>query len=280
MPFDGQQSVEGGPVRVNVDSSVITDPRFKLLAKRLGISLREAIGSCLFVWMTCYERRTKTLETMEVDAAAEIDGFADALIGVTLAHLDARGRVVLHGVEARIRFLKEQSAKGSKGGKNRRKSSASSQVTSEANAKHMLSEKPEVAQAYSLTLPLAPSLPLALPLFEEEDTAAEPPPRDSEPKPTRKIFTPPTLEDVTAYCRERGNSVDPKRWIDHYTSNGWKVGKNPMKDWRAAVRTWEGNNFHPKPQTRNSDAGTRYRYDPARDLAGSSEEIHESGGHG
>ena len=49
----------------------------------------------------------------------------------------------------------------------------------------------------------------------------------------------PTLEEVKEYCTERGNKVDPERWFDYYTSNGWKVGKNPMKDWKAAVRTWE-----------------------------------------
>lgn len=49
----------------------------------------------------------------------------------------------------------------------------------------------------------------------------------------------PTLEDVKAYCQERGNRVDPERFIDYYTANGWRVGKNPMKDWKAAVRTWE-----------------------------------------
>lgn len=49
----------------------------------------------------------------------------------------------------------------------------------------------------------------------------------------------PTLDEVKAYCRERGNSVDPQQWFDHYTANGWKVGKNPMRDWQAAVRTWE-----------------------------------------
>lgn len=55
----------------------------------------------------------------------------------------------------------------------------------------------------------------------------------------RSRFTPPTREEVTAYCKERGNKVDPERFIDYYTSNGWKVGKNAMKDWKAAVRTWE-----------------------------------------
>ena len=52
-------------------------------------------------------------------------------------------------------------------------------------------------------------------------------------------FSPPTLEEVKDYCSERGNQVDAQRWFDYYTANGWKVGKNQMKDWRAAVRTWE-----------------------------------------
>lgn len=58
-----------------------------------------------------------------------------------------------------------------------------------------------------------------------------------------KKFTPPTLQEVKDYCRERNNNVDAQRFIDHYTSNGWKVGKNAMKDWRAAVRTWERNEY-------------------------------------
>jgi hypothetical protein len=52
-------------------------------------------------------------------------------------------------------------------------------------------------------------------------------------------FTPPTIEQVTEYCRERNNGVNPVKWFNYYTANGWKVGKNPMKDWKAAVRTWE-----------------------------------------
>lgn len=56
-----------------------------------------------------------------------------------------------------------------------------------------------------------------------------------------KIFQKPTLEEVAAYCKERNNGVDPQAWIDYYTSNGWKVGRNCMKDWKAAVRTWERN---------------------------------------
>lgn len=63
-----------------------------------------------------------------------------------------------------------------------------------------------------------------------------------------KNFTPPTLQEVSDYCQERKNSVNPEKWIAHYQSNGWKVGKNSMKDWKAAVRTWENNSFESKPE--------------------------------
>ena len=60
-------------------------------------------------------------------------------------------------------------------------------------------------------------------------------------KTTTKRFVPPTVEQVREYCLERGNIVDPQRFVDYYTANGWMVGKNKMKDWKAAVRTWEQN---------------------------------------
>lgn len=62
-------------------------------------------------------------------------------------------------------------------------------------------------------------------------------------------FAHPTLAEVSEYCKERGNSVDPQRFIDYYESNGWKVGRNPMKDWKAAVRNWErGESRRPEKQ--------------------------------
>ena len=69
-------------------------------------------------------------------------------------------------------------------------------------------------------------------------------------KSTASRFTPPTLEEVQTYCFERGNNVDAERFIDYYTANGWKVGRNSMKDWKAAVRTWEkSDDKTPKRQT-------------------------------
>ena len=67
--------------------------------------------------------------------------------------------------------------------------------------------------------------------------------RAGKPAPSPKGgFKPPTLEEVQAYCAERGNLVDAQSFVDFYESKGWYVGKNKMKDWKAAVRTWERRN--------------------------------------
>ena len=57
--------------------------------------------------------------------------------------------------------------------------------------------------------------------------------------PKGKRFVKPTVEEVHAYCLERSNGIDAQAFIDFYESKGWLIGKNPMKDWKAAVRTWE-----------------------------------------
>jgi hypothetical protein len=58
-------------------------------------------------------------------------------------------------------------------------------------------------------------------------------------KKERMLFIVPTLQEVSAYCQERNNNVDSQKFFDFYESKGWMVGKNKMKDWKAAVRTWE-----------------------------------------
>ena len=60
----------------------------------------------------------------------------------------------------------------------------------------------------------------------------------SKPKSASR-FTPPTAEDVAYYCLERNNGVDSIKWHNFYAAKGWLIGKNKMKDWKAAVRTWE-----------------------------------------
>lgn len=80
----------------------------------------------------------------------------------------------------------------------------------------------------------------------------------AEQKP-QKRFMKPTHDDVSNYCMEKGiTNVDPDRFIDYYESNGWKVGKNPMKDWKAAVRTWNKNGYGKTNTTTQKQGFTSY----------------------
>lgn len=65
--------------------------------------------------------------------------------------------------------------------------------------------------------------------------------KDNKRSAQNKRFVPPTVDEVRAYCKERGNNIDAESFVDYYTSTGWLVGKKPMKDWKASVRTWERN---------------------------------------
>ena len=64
-------------------------------------------------------------------------------------------------------------------------------------------------------------------------------PAEQPVKKRAKAFSPPTVEEVREYCSERGNNVNPEVFVDFYESKGWLIGKSKMKDWKAAVRTWE-----------------------------------------
>lgn len=68
--------------------------------------------------------------------------------------------------------------------------------------------------------------------------------KEKTPTESKRKFSPPSLEEVREYCRQRKNTVKPEAFVDFYTSKGWMVGKTPMKDWKAAVRNWE---HHEKP---------------------------------
>lgn len=77
--------------------------------------------------------------------------------------------------------------------------------------------------------------------------------RETADKPPRASrFTPPTVGEVKVYCQERGSSVDPEKFVDFYSANGWKQGRNkPIVDWKAAVRTWERSDAQQKAQDKN-----------------------------
>jgi hypothetical protein len=102
--------------RVNVDAAVRSDPRFRILARNLGLPLAHALGHVLLVWFACYERREAVLPEDEIDTAAELEGFGAALVEARLAERQPDG-IWVRGVERRIGYLKGATEAGRRGGK-------------------------------------------------------------------------------------------------------------------------------------------------------------------
>ena len=114
-------------------------------------------------------------------------------------------------------------AKSGKGGGSKKANGKQNESKPEANCKqeeHESEKEKEIEKAEAIENECYPPTPLS------GGTKA-------------KRFIPPTVDEVAAYCQERGNGLDPETFVDFYASKGWMVGKNPMKDWKAAVRTWE-----------------------------------------
>ena len=87
-------------------------------------------------------------------------------------------------------------------------------------------------------------------------TSNEVPPTPEKQK--TKSFKKPTLEEIKEYCKERNNSIDPEHFYDYYESNGWTVGRNKMKDWKATIRNWEKNEKSwNKPKYKNNNPLSR-----------------------
>jgi len=97
-----------------------------------------------------------------------------------------------------------------------------------------------IIKRIEMNLSLFPSIPLILGategLFSPTSNSNS---KGKSKKKEIKVFIEPTLEEVKNYCTERKNSVDANKWLNFYISKGWLIGKNKMKDWQAAVRTWE-----------------------------------------
>jgi hypothetical protein len=149
----------------------------------------------------------------------------------------AVGILTRDGEQYRIKFIDDQladldalRAKRSKAGR------ASAESKHNTEVKNTIEEKSSVL----------PSVQQVLNTCSTDDAKT--------PRPT---FQKPKIEEVKVYCQERKNNVDAQKWFDHYTSNGWKVGKNSMKDWRAAIRTWERSDIGKDPLQARTDQAKR-----------------------
>lgn len=95
-----------------------------------------------------------------------------------------------------------------------------------------------------------------------------------------KRFVKPNVEEIESYCKERNNSVDAQQFFDYYESKGWKVGKTPMKDWKAAVRTWEKNDYgHHNKTVTEQPPKPQFNFVKAEGYAGAPTVCPECGSH-
>lgn len=101
--------------RLSIDSKIQRDPRFKMLATALNISLHEARSRCLDVWFVCYDRRAEAVPARWIDTAADFPGFADGLVAADLAELDGN-LVRVRGVDQRVTYLRNADERGRQGG--------------------------------------------------------------------------------------------------------------------------------------------------------------------
>jgi len=129
-----------------------------------------------------------------------------------------------------------------------------------AKKKRLQRGKKDNVPKLSKKCPTELELELELELDKELDKDKENIEKKSDKPTTHKNFIPPTAEEIKAYCTERKNRVDAERFYDFYTAKGWVIGKNKMKDWKAAVRTWERNDNRVRTDSsRDNGAHTRKR---------------------
>lgn len=230
-------------MRVNVDSSVFTDARFKLVARATGLQWHDVIGKCVHIWMSCYDQRKGTLRKVEGDCLVDHEGFSNALCAEGLA-IDRGADMEIRGFKQRAGWLKQAEDSGKKGG---RKSGESRRNKAEGYPSTKRSEPlthPE-GSANPLTLTLthalahAPDHALALRgSAEGENAQASPAPPKPAPrrKPAKQL--PADWQPSDAHgSLARENRVDLA--AEAVKFRDWAASKAEVKaDWDAAFRNW------------------------------------------
>lgn len=135
--------------------------------------------------------------------------------------------------ESYVQVVEKNRANGQLGGRPR-KPRETHQNPDEPNETQNNQQKPNETQKTQIEIEseIKTEINTPLPNGNKGSKAATPPTREAR-------FSPPSLDEVRAYIAERGSAVDAQQFIDFYACKGWMVGKNRMKDWKAAVRTWE-----------------------------------------
>ena len=226
--------------RITVEQTALSDLRYQTLGRLYKKDRRWALGVMVFIWNQCQEHEKHCLTTDELaDIHPDLKGLSDALVQANLATPQEDGSLYIRGTTGRIEWLKERREVGrsantgrtNKGGRPRKP-----QGGLEEKPPGGLPEKP-------------PPAPAPAPALKKSPTETK----------KSSNMTRPDITEIAAYCAERNRGVDPQEWLDHYESNGWRVGKNPMRDWKAAVRTWERSCHLPSLRLRPGHVSKEYQ---------------------
>ena len=224
--------------RVNVDQKALTDPRFYRLGLELGAESQHAQAVGLFamirVWNECIERGQYSLDGWILQAILGAQKAAEHICNSDLAKQCGDNRFRIKGTKGRTEYLKVLRSNGSQyghlGAKHGRKGGRPKKPPQEGleNPQNGLAENPPPAPAPA---------PAPAPVQKQEEEKTK--------RAVRPPFVAPTVEEVRAYVATREVKIDPDRFVDHYTANGWVQGRGkPVVDWKSCVRTWEKNNFN------------------------------------
>lgn len=172
------------------------------------------------------EQRGKLfLAILNYSERGEFPDFTDSALAMAFAFIK---NAIDRDAEAWEIKRQKKVAAGSLGGKQRAKNLADAKCAIATQADASTSKQNQANQAVPVPVPVPVPELVPVPVNNIAD------------KPQRAArFAPPTIEEVSSYCQERGNNVDAEKFVNHYAAVGWKVGRNKMQDWRAAVRTWE-----------------------------------------
>jgi hypothetical protein len=233
--------MEGAAVKHNAINLV----KFKTLSMRLKLPLWQCVGLLESIWLFCqHNARDGVLTkftTLEIAAWLGFEGDADdaieALVSTRWLDRAADGSLSVHDWDDhRPNWLKGNEARWQK--------QQPSTVPSSLLSTELSTEPSSVLSTELGTVPPNQTRP---------DQTRPDPTRPNENKPqdsARAVakatttngstrMTPPTVEQIAAYCQERENGIDAEEFFAFYESKGWRVGNGPMRSWRAAMQTWE-----------------------------------------
>jgi hypothetical protein len=196
-----------------------THPKVSLIASRCSVTKAHAIGALHGLWSIADQHSdggsVANLTAEMIDAAVELPGFSEAVAQV--------GWLVLAEESTQLPRYQEHNGSTAK-----TRAQSALRASKHRNADVTLDRDATVTREDKI----------------REDKRRE---EKTPPPPSFRKFVPPTVMEVTAYCRERSNGIDAESFIDHYEANGWHRGKTPIKDWRACVRTWEKDRTKQEP---------------------------------